>query len=111
MTGELGQITDSELWHFYKNTCHTRQVSFTEFKANYMTDTEKLKHCAGCRNNFYNGNNPMGVQRCWSLGTAKLILRKEIDINQRPPWTQKAQRFLSCYHRSGSVFVGPDQTC
>lgn len=36
MTGELGQITDSELWHFYKNTCHTREVSFAEFKSNYF---------------------------------------------------------------------------
>lgn len=39
MTGELGQIPEAELWSLYKNTCHTRQVSFAEFKANYMNTT------------------------------------------------------------------------
>ena len=34
-----------------------------------------VKLCAGCRDNFYNGNNPLGVKRCWSLDTAKVVTR------------------------------------
>lgn len=40
-----------------------------------MTKGEKLKHCAGCRDDFYNGNNPMGVKECWMLKTAKIVTR------------------------------------
>ena len=29
-----------------------------------MTKSEKLKHCVGCRDNFYNGNNPYGITEC-----------------------------------------------
>ena len=75
-----------------------------------MTKREKLKHCIGCRNNFYNGNNDLGVAECWSLEEAKLVWKKEVSIYQRPPWNQKARRFLSCFHRTGYVYVRPDQT-
>lgn len=76
-----------------------------------MTEPEKLKMCTGCRNNFYNGNNDMGVEKCWSLSTAKLVLRKEVPIDQRPPWTQKAKTLLSCYHAAGCVYVEPNREC
>ena len=76
-----------------------------------MTKREKLRHCAGCEQNFYNGNNPLGVQECWSLDGAKLIWRKEVHIDQRPPWNQKARMFMSCFQRRRYVFVGPKQTC
>lgn len=65
----------------------------------------------GCYNDFYNGNNDLGVGECWSLKTAKVIFRKEVSINQRPPWNQPARRFLSCYRKTGYVYVGKDQTC
>lgn len=74
-----------------------------------MTKAEKLKHCDGCNENFYNGNNPLGVQECWSLETAKLIWRKRVPMDQRPPWTQKARRYFACRREKGAVFVGPDQ--
>ena len=75
-----------------------------------MTEQEKLKHCAGCHDNFYNhpGNSPDG--RCWSLDTMKLVIKKEVSIDQRPPWTQKAKRLPACYHRPRFVYVGKDQT-
>lgn len=31
--------------------------------------------CAGCRNDFYNGNNDLGVTECWSRKTAKPVTR------------------------------------
>jgi hypothetical protein len=42
-----------------------------------MTKMNK-SHCAGCRNNFYNSNNGLGVSECRSLETAKLITRYQI---------------------------------
>lgn len=75
-----------------------------------MTESEKLKHCAGCHDDFYNvqGNSEKG--RCWSLPEMKLIWRKEVHIDQRPPWNQKAKRLPACYHRQRYVYVAPDQT-
>lgn len=36
------------------------------------------KYCVGCHDNFYNGNNPMGVKECWGFGTAKVVKRLAI---------------------------------
>lgn len=74
-----------------------------------MTRTEKLRHCVGCRDDFYNGKNELGVKECWSLEKAKVIWKKEVRIDQRPPWTQKAKRLLSCFHRPRHVYVKPEQ--
>jgi hypothetical protein len=76
-----------------------------------MTKADKLKMCRGCRNDFYNGNNSCGVKECWSLGSAKVVMRKEVHIDQRPPWTQPASKFLDCYHADRYVYVNPKQTC
>lgn len=65
-----------------------------------MTESEKLRHCVGCRDNFYNDNNPMGVKRCWGLKTAKLVTRYRIGTWTQP--TQKGafteERKFNCYH-------------
>lgn len=77
-----------------------------------MTENEKLKHCAGCHDDFYNqpgGTSPTG--RCWSLPNMELEWRKEVSVDQRPPWTQKARRLPSCYHRPRFVYVKPNRTC
>lgn len=68
------------------------------------------KHCEGCRNDFYNAKNDLGVSECWSFKTAKLVWRKEVHINQRPPWDQKAQKMPNCYHRSQYIYVDPKTT-
>ena len=67
-------------------------------------------HCLGCRNDFYNGNNDLGVKECWSLKTARLVMRKEVHINQRPPWDQKPIEVPNCYRRPQFVYVDGDQT-
>ena len=74
-----------------------------------MTKSEKLKHCAGCEQDFYNGKNPYEVKECWSLGKAKLVSRKKIHINQVPPWKQKPIKVLSCYRQREYVFWAPDK--
>lgn len=64
-----------------------------------LSKEEKRKHCSGCRQNFYNGNNNLGIKECWSLAKAKLVTRYKIYW-----WTamDKASNFtevrvLSCY--------------
>ena len=42
-------------------------------------------YCVGCRDNFYNGNNDLGVKECWCLKDAKLVMKKEVHIDQAPP--------------------------
>lgn len=74
-----------------------------------MTDTEKLKHCAGCHDDFYNHGGG-GSTRCWSLDKMKLIERKEVSIDARPPWNWKARLIPDCYHRPQYVYVKPNQT-
>lgn len=71
-----------------------------------------IKHCSGCRNNVYNqedfgGNMVGGKPRCWQLEDAKLIKRKRVPVDQRPPWTQLAEMLPSCYSAPGYMFVQP----
>ncbi len=74
-----------------------------------MTTAQKLRQCVGCHDDFYNHRgSECGL--CWSLSSMKLVLKKEVHINQRPPWTQKAIRVPDCYHRPQYVYVGKDQT-
>lgn len=76
-----------------------------------LSKQEKLKHCVGCSNNFYNGNNNYGIKECWNLKDAELVSRKEVHINQRPPWTQKPEKFLNCYCRRGYAYFDAKITC
>lgn len=68
--------------------------------------TKKLPvaHCRGCRDNFYNGNNPLGVTECWGRTTAKLVRRRRIHMDERPPHTAKPQLMPDCYSESRYVF-------
>jgi hypothetical protein len=68
-----------------------------------------LKFCSGCEQNFYNGNNTLGVKECWHREKARVILRKKVSINQRPPWKQKAEEYPNCYQQRGYVFVKPNR--
>lgn len=46
------------------------------------------KYCKGCRDDFYNaGNNPLGVQECWSLKNAKVVVKLRIGH-----WTPQDSR-------------------
>lgn len=74
-----------------------------------MNKTERLKYCIGCRNNFYNDNNSLDIKECWSLKDAKMVSKKEVHIDQVPPWTQKPIRLLSCFHKDGFWYVEPDR--
>jgi hypothetical protein len=62
-----------------------------------MTTTQ---HCAGCRDNFYNGNNGLGVKQCWCLAKAKLVTKfrigRDVPMNIREAYVKV--RVPSCYH-------------
>jgi len=68
------------------------------------TERIKKKYCPGCYDNVYN-HGTGGATECWSLNTAKIIWRKEVHINDRPPWKHKAKRLPHCYHRPKFVYV------
>ena len=76
-----------------------------------MTKAEKRKMCSGCRNDFYNGQNPYDIKECWSLEKAKVKMRKPVRMDERPPWKAKPVKMLSCFHRKGFVYVDPDVNC
>jgi hypothetical protein len=71
---------------------------------------DKLRHCEGCNDDFYNGHNNLGIQRCWHLDKAKLLIKKEVSIHAIPPWTNEPREVLSCYTRPGFIYVDKDRT-
>ncbi|KKM72983.1 hypothetical protein LCGC14_1415130 [marine sediment metagenome] len=75
-----------------------------------LSKKDKLRFCAGCKNNFYNGNNHLNIEECWSFKSSKVVMRKKVYIDQYPPWNQKPIKILSCFHQPRYVFVGPKQT-
>lgn len=64
--------------------------------------------CVGCYNNDYN-HGLGGAKECFSYSSAEIKLRKEVHINQVPPWTQEPQKMMSCYRRPQFVFVDGDR--
>jgi hypothetical protein len=70
----------------------------------------KLELCRGCVDNFYNGNNDLGVKECWNLKKATIVKKKKVGMNDAPPWKhQLIVTILSCRHEKGYVFVDPEE--
>ena len=72
----------------------------------------KSLSCDGCRNDFYNGNNPLGVKQCWSRKTAKAVTRYRIHMNSLPgsPRAFTKIRVWDCRQEQGfALYTGlPD---
>jgi hypothetical protein len=66
------------------------------------------KHCILCNDDFYNGKNGYGIEECWNLKKAKIILRRRVHVNERPPWTREPEKLPNCYRQKGFVFVDPE---
>lgn len=64
------------------------------------------RHCRGCTDDFYNGRNPAGVQRCWHLSSAELVTRYRIGTWTMPasPGAFTEVEVASCYRRVGEHF-------
>lgn len=71
-----------------------------------MIDT---KHCDGCQDDFYNGKNPYGVQKCWHAEKATMVNRILVPIWMPPPYTRlPIKKMPNCYKAKGAVTVKPD---
>lgn len=69
---------------------------------------EKKKLCEGCRDDFYNGKNPLGVEECWNFPTATIVERKKVGFWDEPPWeSQPIVTCLDCRSEKEFVFVEP----
>ena len=71
-----------------------------------MDEEMDKKHCAGCRDDFYNGKNPYGIEECWCFKSAKLELRKLVHKDQQPEpeWRDVPfERLPDCYCRRDHV--------
>ena len=68
-----------------------------------------VRDCSGCRDNFYNGNNDLGVARCWCLETATMVKAKDVPTDMRPPYKHiPLVSRPSCYRAKGYVRVKPE---
>lgn len=68
-----------------------------------------VKHCDGCRDDFYNGKNQYGVKRCWMLEKAELAPRLLIHVDQAPPYLRtKPVQVPTCYKKDRHVTVKTD---
>ncbi len=67
-------------------------------------------HCIGCTDDFYNGNNPLGVKECWLLAKAELAPRILIPIDLAPPYKHlKVEQLPKCYKKQRYDSVSPDR--
>lgn len=67
------------------------------------------QHCVGCKDNYYNGNNDVGIKECWGLKTAKLKTRWRIRWNV-PTFQENFTRCRvpSCFSQPGQTYFTDD---
>lgn len=61
------------------------------------------KYCVGCRDDFYNGKNSVGVTECWLLKNAQVVTRYRIGW-WTPPTSRDAFTKVEthdCHHAPG----------
>ena len=68
--------------------------------------------CSGCRDDFYNGHNNLGVNKCWSFDESEIVKVIQVGYWERPPYTDRQiEKRLSCYRKKDCIFYKiPDQT-
>ena len=70
-----------------------------------LTKQQKRRLCHGCRDDFYNGHNPLGIKECWGLKSAKQVERVCVGIWDRPPYLWHPEKTLSCHRPNGMVWL------
>jgi hypothetical protein len=86
-----------------------RRNDLKEIKKRINKPKKDKGMCSGCTENFYNGNNSLGVRECWSFSSAKVKLRKVVGLNDCPPWDWLPKYMLSCKRISRSVVMDGDR--
>lgn len=56
---------------------------------------KRRKYCGECRDNFYNGNNDLGIRRCWHLEGSRVV-NKNVYFNVKDAMSAKT-RTLDCF--------------
>ena len=66
--------------------------------------------CVGCRQDFYNGKNDLGVARCWHLQGAELVKRWRLPWWTRPtvPRAFVEVQTYHCHHEPGRYAFGKE---
>jgi hypothetical protein len=74
-----------------------------------MTNKATVKDCHGCRDDFYNGHNNLGVTRCWNLASAMMESKLDIPVDLPPPYTHiNPTSKPTCYKAKGYVRIAKD---
>ena len=61
--------------------------------------------CLGCKDDFYNSKNTIGVDECWHFKDAEIVKVIRIGFWENPPYADKPiEKKLSCYRRNREVF-------
>ena len=65
------------------------------------------KHCSGCRDDFYNDHNPLGVKACWLRDKAQLVTRYRIHRDTMPGSRGAFTKVTvpDCKHGNGWYYV------
>jgi len=67
---------------------------------------KKIDRCVGCRDNMYNHGGLHGRdKKCWKFDNAKVVFRRRVHVDTIPPYTNKKERFLDCYHQDRFAFL------
>lgn len=69
-----------------------------------MSDT---KRCVGCTDDYYNGKNSQGIQRCWLLENARPVTRYRLGW-WTPPTAQgnfTKVEVNHCWHAPGQYLL------
>jgi len=74
-----------------------------------MSGKDKSK-CVGCRDDWYNGKNPLGIKSCRHLENAELVQRILVHRNQIPPYDRgfATVEVYDCRKEVDFCFVKPE---
>ena len=64
----------------------------------HPTASPRKEMCQGCRNNFYNGNNNLGVEECWSFSTAEVCDKIGYHSIHSVKHDETKIKTLNCWH-------------
>ena len=64
---------------------------------------KSTEFCQACTDNFYNGNNPLGVNHCLSLKSARVVKRWRLHWWTAPtvPGALVEVKTYNCHHEPG----------
>ena len=64
----------------------------------YKSLKPKPEMCRGCRQDFYNGNNNMGIAKCWHFKTAQVADIQGYSSTNAIHADTILKRRLTCYN-------------